>query len=72
MSEKVKMDGKTYELVETNEAGTLMTIKEDKWFGKEIKVPTAKIDSIEKDSNIGGAIAVIAGVGLFITTGIIA
>ena len=72
MSEKVKMDGKTYKLVETNEAGTLMTIKEDGWFAKEIKVPVSKIDSVEKDSNIGGVIAVVAGVGLFVTTGIIA
>jgi len=71
MSKKVKMDGKTYELIKTNETETLMTIKEDGWFGKEIQVPVSKIDSIEKDSNIGGAIALVAGIGLFVATGII-
>jgi len=67
MSETVKIDGKRYELVDTNEAGTLMTVKEDGWFKKEIKVPVSKIDSVEKDGN--GGVALLAGAAVFAVTG---
>jgi len=69
MAEKVKMDGKTYDLLGTNDTGTLMTIKEDGWFKKEIQVPTTKVDSIEKDNS--GIVAGLVIGAIAITTGIV-
>ncbi len=60
------LSGKTYELVNTDETGNLMTVKEG---NKEIQIPTANVEKIEEDSNIG-AVAVVGGLALFALTGL--
>jgi hypothetical protein len=60
------ISGKTYELVNTDETGNLMTVKDG---SKEIQIPTANVEKIgEEESNLG-AIAVVGGLALFAFTG---
>jgi len=71
MADKVTMNnGKVYDLVKTDETGNLMTVKENRGSGKEIQVPTANVEKIEKEEDNFGVFAVAGGLALFALTGI--
>ena len=72
MADKVTMNnGKVYDLVKTDETGNLMTVKENYGSRKELQLPTANVEKIEKEeeSNLG-VFAVVGGLALFALTGI--
>ena len=71
MADKVTMNnGKVYDLVKTDETGNLMTVKENYGSRKELQVPTANVEKIEKEESNLGAVAVVGGLALFAFTGI--
>ena len=61
------LSGKTYELVNTDETGNLMTVKEG---NKEIQIPTANVEKIEEEESNLGTVAVVGGLALFALTGL--
>jgi len=71
MADKVTMNnGKVYDLVKTDETGNLITVRETRGNRKEIQVPTANVEKIEKEESNFGVFAVIGGLALLALTGI--